>query len=282
MAIKITLARRERRAHQRNAWIFFFVLAIISLIFIGFGLRFLKPRLMLILLGGVGLLQFMIFLYAEKLVCLLMSCREPQTDERKRLHPLLGELAHKAGFKTPPTLYVSEWEKPNAFAFGTGLSGSCAIAVTKEILALLDDEELTAVLAHELGHLKAHDTSLMTLVAITLGVMGRIVERFYAIGRLAFVFALILEVVIYLPRVIAAAIAQLRELAADAYAVILTGSTVTLANAFTKLEAWHKAHEKDGSQRWFKDVMLDELVLSHPKMDVRKTFLADFEEEVAS
>ena len=99
------------------------------------------------------------------------------------------------------------------------------------------------------------------------------------IGRFAFVVALLTEVVIYIPRIIAAAIAQLREYAADAFSVYLTGDTTHLIRAFEKMSAWRPKEEtkKESPLTMFKWQPMDELLLRHPDMRNRMAMLRKLE-----
>ena len=77
---------------------------------------------------------------------------------------MVQELADEAGIKKPK-LGVSLVNVPNAFAYGrTSRSGH--IAITRPILGLLDDDELRAVLGHEMGHIKHNDMAVTAAVSV--------------------------------------------------------------------------------------------------------------------
>ncbi len=64
-----------------------------------------------------------------------------------------------------PAVYIAEVPIPNAFAYGTPLSGR-RLAVTRGLLQILDRDEVKAVIAHEIGHLKHHDVALLMAIGI--------------------------------------------------------------------------------------------------------------------
>lgn len=270
-------AKKDWRFHQRNAWMFFAFLMFIGLVFMGIGARFLKPQGVIFLLAGFAALQAAIFVYSDKIVRVLMECEEPAGAIQERLNTILDLLLPKTGLKHRPHLYVSNKTMPNAFAFGTGF-GSSSIAVTKPICDLLDDDELAAVIGHELGHIRSRDTAAMTLVSISLSLMSNIADKGRHIGKLANVFAVFVEIAVYVPRVVASGLSQLREFAADAYSVSLLGTGVPLISAFDKMEKWYKTNKTaTGLEAVFKRRSMDELQLSHPDMSQRKAFLRQIE-----
>ena len=67
-----------------------------------------------------------------------------------------------------PKVYVIPEEAPNAFATGRNPEHA-AVAVTEGLLRLLSREEITGVLAHELGHVKNRDTLIMVVAATIAG-----------------------------------------------------------------------------------------------------------------
>jgi heat shock protein HtpX len=257
-------------------------LIVVTILLSAVGVRFLKPPAVISLLISVSLVQMLIFLNSGRIVILLMGCRQPDAEQQARLQPILNRLVVKSGLGYSPTLFIAAMEVPNAFAFGTGLMGGSGIAVTKPILEILDDQELEAVLAHELGHIVSRDTALMTMISITLTVLNNMTRGMSNIGRLALVGGLIIEVIAYFPRVIAAGITQLREYAADAYSAYLTEDVDPMISAFKKMKAWHETNEPKREKTlldYFQRNRMDELLLSHPQMSNRINMLTQLKED---
>jgi heat shock protein HtpX len=78
---------------------------------------------------------------------------------------------------TPPRLYVTTSEVPNAFAVGCA-HNQASLVVSKGLLTLLDRRELAAVVAHELSHIANRDTDLSTLLAAFASV-ARLPQRMF-------------------------------------------------------------------------------------------------------
>jgi len=91
-----------------------------------------------------------------------VDARRVTSDEYPALHRRLTRLATGAGLATPD-LYVVESSTPNSFALDG--AGKPVVAVSEGLLVTLDDEQLDAVLAHELAHLKNRDATVMTLAS---------------------------------------------------------------------------------------------------------------------
>lgn len=279
MAADTKLARQHWKEHKHNSWLFFVILLVITLIISAIGMRFLKPPAVISALITLGVVQMMIFLNSGRIVIWLMGCKEPNEEQAARLMPLFEKLVERTPLKRAPTLFIAQMDVPNAFAFGTGIMGGSGVALTVPIIEILDDEELEAVMAHELGHIVSRDTALMTVISVTLSVLNKFTQNMANIGRLALAAAIALELVAYLPRVVASGITQLREYAADAYSAHITGKVQPLISAFEKMRAWHekKAPKQKDPLSMLKHRQMDELLLSHPNMSDRIRMLKQLE-----
>ena len=103
------------------------------------------------------------WLLAPYLVGAIYKVREMKQDENPKLHQIVSEIAHKSNIGVPK-LMLSQIPLPNAFAYGSPLSGS-RVAVTQGLLTTLNDGEVEAVLGHELGHLKHRDVQIMMAIS---------------------------------------------------------------------------------------------------------------------
>jgi len=275
-------ARTLWQEHKHNSWLFFILLIIVTLLLSAIGVRFLKPPAVISLLISVSLVQILIFLNSGRIVILLMGCHQPNHEQESRLQPILERLVAKSGLGYSPTLFIAAMNAPNAFAFGTGLMGGSGIAVTKPILEILDDQELEAILAHELGHIVSRDTALMTMISITLTVLNNMTRGMANVGKIALIGSLIVEVIAYVPRIVAAGITQLREYAADAYSAYLTEDVDPMIKAFKKMEDWHQTNgpkKEKGLLEYLQRNRMDELLLSHPQMSNRINMLTQLKED---
>lgn len=110
---------------------------------------------------GFNILQW---LFAPYLIEAIYNVREVSRSENPRLYGIVERLSFKAGLKMPK-LMLANLPIPNAFAYGSPISGS-RVAVTKGLLKELEEEEVEAVIGHELGHLKHRDVQIMMFASV--------------------------------------------------------------------------------------------------------------------
>jgi len=114
-----------------------------------------------ILVAAFNVIQWLISPY---IIGALYRTRELPPNENPQLHETVQNLSHKSGIKTPK-LMLAQIPIPNAFAYGSPLSGN-RIAVTKGLIDTLSPSEVEAVVGHELGHLKHRDVQVLMFVSI--------------------------------------------------------------------------------------------------------------------
>ena len=103
------------------------------------------------------------WLLSPYLVGWIYKVKEMSPNENPKVHQMVTDLSNKSGISTPK-LMLSQIPLPNAFAYGSPLTGS-RVAVTQGLLTHLDDGEVEAVIGHELGHLKHRDVQVMMVVS---------------------------------------------------------------------------------------------------------------------
>jgi heat shock protein HtpX len=161
------------------------------------------------------------------------------------LHQLVRELAKRSGLPAPPTLYYVPSRVPNAFAVGRG--DDAGLAVTDGMLRTLTGRELAGVLAHEVSHIRAGDTTVMALS----DAVSRFTQLLAYIGLFSIVLTvpitfggdprlLVLSAVLiglpFLTTLLQLALSRSREYDADLAGVSLTGDPEGLATALESLE----------------------------------------------
>src|SRR4030043_1826745 len=139
-----------------------------------FGLSTLVFTVILTLAGlGFDLLTMGIFVVCFNIVQWLLApyivgaryrVKELPQSENPQLHQMVDTLSQKSGIARPK-LMIAQIPLPNAFAYGSPISGS-RIAVTQGLLKTLDEGEVEAVIGHELGHLKHRDVQVMMTVSL--------------------------------------------------------------------------------------------------------------------
>ncbi|MBU1999240.1 MAG: M48 family metalloprotease [Candidatus Omnitrophica bacterium] len=186
-------------------------------------------------------LMFIQYMLGPKLVEWSMRVKYIKRQDNPKLFQMVEILSMKADIPMP-RIGVAHIPIPNAFAFGRGLKDG-RVCVTEGILSLLSDEELKAVLGHELSHLKNRDVLTITLLSVIPMIMYRIAWHFLFFGRrrnersggntvligiLAFVFYFITNLlVLYASRI--------REYFADRGSVLLGNRPSALASSLYKL-----------------------------------------------
>jgi heat shock protein HtpX len=192
--------------------------------------------------------------FSDKIV-LKMYRAQPVTEaEAPMVYSVVADLAMRA--KMPmPKVYVIDNPTPNAFATGRN-PNHAAVAVTTGILQILNREELTGVLAHELSHVRHRDILIGTIAATAAGAIsmlanmaqwamifggfgGRSNDREEGgMGGLGALIMIILAPIAAM--LIQMAISRSREYEADAGGAKLCGNPLWLANALRKLEIGNK------------------------------------------
>ncbi len=137
-----------------------------------FGLSTLVFSVVLTLTGTFSLLTMGVLVVAFNIVQWLIGpylvgaiyrVREMKAGENPHLHQVVTDLSRKSGMSAPK-LMLAQIPMPNAFAYGSPLSGN-RVAVTQGLLDNLNNGEVEAVLGHELGHLKHRDVQVMMVVS---------------------------------------------------------------------------------------------------------------------
>ena len=104
------------------------------------------------------------YFFSDKLALKMSRAKPLNKDTHKNIYDMVEELSHK--IKIPiPKLYITPDKQANAFATGRG-PGHASVALTQGILDTLPKEELRAVLAHELAHVKNRDVLVATIAAV--------------------------------------------------------------------------------------------------------------------
>ena len=163
-------------------------------------------------------------------------------DDYPELVVTVDRLAAQAGVPRPH-LALLPGHEANALSVGTG--GRATICVTAGLVNDLDDEELEAVLAHELSHLANGDSTVMTVAgfpaAVATGLLT-LAKRYFSGWAYLFgyVLALVPLVLVGVPLLLVSlpgtvALSRYREYAADRGAVALTGDPAALVGALRTL-----------------------------------------------
>ena len=203
-------------------------------------------------LGAIIVIEFALifgqYWFSDKIAMASMGARVVTPEEEPQLHAMIDRLCVLANMPKP-RVGLSHVQMPNAFATGRNPKHS-VVVVTEGIRQRLDDEELEAVLAHELSHVAHRDVAVMT-VASSLGMIAGLISRMAMWGAMlgggrrdednqnAFMMELIVMVVSFAVYVVSflltMSLSRYRELSADRAGAILIGKPSALASALTKV-----------------------------------------------
>jgi heat shock protein HtpX len=178
---------------------------------------------------------------SDRMLLSMYGAREVGESSAPVLVHLVKRLASQAGLPMPK-VYVVESDQPNAFATGRNPEHA-AVCVTSGLLARVDNEDLAGVLAHELGHIKHHDTLTMTITATIAGAVSMLANFAFFFGGsdrrnpLGLVGMLLVMLLAPLAAVLVQmAISRSREFDADRAGAEISGRPLWLASALQKID----------------------------------------------
>ena len=226
----------------------FFLLMVLSAMLLAIGGAVGGQAGIIIALIFAIILNFGAYWFSDR-IALSMTHSHPITEEEDpELYGMVREQAELSGLPMP-RVYEIDTPSPNAFATGRS-PNHAAVAVTTGIRRILNREELSAVLAHEMAHVGNRDTLIMGVVATIAGAismlafMAQIAAIFGGFGssddddRGGNIFGLIILAIIMpiAAALVRAAISRTREFQADATGAHNCGNPLALASALQKLE----------------------------------------------
>jgi heat shock protein HtpX len=178
-------------------------------------------------------IPFLLVSHARRAGCLALRMARASVVEpgkERELQALVARVAAQADLPAP-RLAVVQSPAENAFAVGTS-PGQATVALTAGIVERLDEEELEAVVAHEISHIANRDTAVMTFVSgpALAGWGMRHSDDF----RLRLTFRLYLPIHL-LGLLLMWSISRYREYVADRGSALLTGAPEQLMSALQKL-----------------------------------------------
>src|SRR5580692_1592252 len=229
-----------------------FLLTLLTLLLMFIGRFFGGQNGMLLALVFAAVMNFVSYFYSDK-IALAMYRAQPVTREPlPRAYQAVERLTQKIGLPMPK-VYVIPTDSPNAFATGRN-PNHASVAVTQGILALLNDEELEGVLAHELGHVRNRDILISSIAATLAGAItylasiakwgmifgGMRGERDDRDGGGGIAAIAMIFLAPFAAMLIQLAVSRSREYGADDTGAHWTGNPYALASALAKIDAYSK------------------------------------------
>jgi heat shock protein HtpX len=189
-----------------------------------------------------ALLQYFI---ATKLAVAMTGAHQIEKRDNPRFYRIVENLAITTGLPTPE-IYIIDDPAPNAFATGRDPKHAI-VAATIGLLDIMDDSELEAVMAHEMGHVQNYDIRISMIafgLVSAIGLLSNIAFRMFLfgdnrdndnspIGMIVGIIILILAPIV--AAVIQMAISRQREYLADATSAMTTRNPDSMISALEKL-----------------------------------------------
>ena len=239
---------RKQIAQNKRNTVFLMIIFVALITAIGWIFSWLYDNysimvIFVIVAGAYALIQYF---FADKIAIKTSGARQIQKDENPRYYKIVEKLADDA--KLPmPKVYVINDDAPNAFATGRDPQHAC-VAATTGLLEIMDDNELRAVMAHEMSHVKNFDirVSMITFgLAVVVGLLSDFGMRVLLydkrdddnpspIGALFALITIILAPIV--ASLVQMGVSRQREYLADASAANLIDSSDDMISALRKLE----------------------------------------------
>lgn len=191
------------------------------------------------------IMNVMCYFYSDMIVRKMYDVSIVSEKIAPELYAAISRLSMKAGLPMPKIAFINS-EVPNAFATGRNPENA-VVAVTSGALSLLKGDEMEAVLAHELGHIKNRDMLISTVAAAVAGIIsyvgfaGRWMLSTGDSRRESLIRQVIGDVIltIFVPfavLLVRMAISRSREFAADESGAFISGKPEALADALLRIE----------------------------------------------
>jgi heat shock protein HtpX len=217
------------------------LLAAMTALFMGIGFLIGGQSGMVIALIVAAAMNLFAYWNSDRMVLSMYGAREVDERSAPELVALVRQLTSAAGIPMP-RVYIMENPQPNAFATGRNPEHA-AVAVTTGLLNTVNRDELSGVLAHELGHIKNRDTLLMTITATIAGAISMLANfGFYFGGRsnnngnIGFIGSLLLLILgPFAAGLVQMAISRTREYEADREGAEISKRPLALASALQKI-----------------------------------------------
>lgn len=225
-----------------------FLLTCLTLLLVAMGSAIGGQSGMIIAFVIAGSMNFFSYWYSDKIVLKMYKARAVSEMESPALYGMVRRLALQANMPMPK-VYIIPSKGANAFATGRNPENA-AVAATEGIMQILSQDELEAVMAHELAHVQNRDTLISTIAATFAGAISMLGSMLQwaaifgggrseneegggggLLGTLALAFIAPMAAML-----IQMAVSRSREYLADASGARICGNPLALANALRKLQ----------------------------------------------
>src|SRR5690606_14302468 len=198
-----------------------------------------EPSITLWVLVGVTIYALIQYFAAAKLAVAMSGAKEIQKRDNPRLYRIVENLSITLGMPMPK-VYIMDDPAPNAFATGRNPKNAI-VAATTGLLDIMDDREVEAVMAHEMGHVQNYDIRVSMIafgLVSAIGLLSDIVLRMLFFGGdrrdnvhpAVYIVGLIIIILApFIAMIVQMAVSRQREYLADATGVMTTRDAEGLA-----------------------------------------------------
>ena len=223
------------------------LLTLLTLLLVAAARIFFGAQYVPLALGLAVVMNLGTWWFSDRIALAFAGAKPVTPEEEPDLYRIVGRVAQIADVPQP-RVYLIDQQAPNAFATGRDPQHA-VVAVTRGILQITDERELTAVLAHELGHVRNRDTLVMAVVASVAGAISQLAQIAQwslwfggdrddrdsgQLGMIGMILGIILLPLAAM--LVQLAISRSREYGADDQSAALTHDPLGLASALRKLE----------------------------------------------
>lgn len=228
------------------------LMAAMTALFLGAGYAIGGGAGALIALAVAAAMNAMAWWNSDKMVLRMHNARPVDASTAPELQEMVVQLARAADMPVP-AIYLIDEDQPNAFATGRN-PDNAAVAATTGLLRRLSREEVAAVMAHELAHIRNYDTLIMTITATFAGAISMLANFALLFGRgrnqgnvLALIAMMILAPLA--AALVQMAISRSREYEADRAGAQIVGNPLWLASALRRIQGFASRIDNHAAER---------------------------------
>ncbi len=275
-------------ANKRNTGIIMAVfIGVVAAVGWAFATYYGNPTITPWVIGGALVYALIQYFAASKLAVAMTGAQEIEKRDNPRLYRIVENLSIATGMPMPK-VYMIDDPAPNAFATGRDPKHAI-VAATTGIMEIMNDRELEAVMAHEMGHVRNYDIRVSMIafgLASAIGILSDIALRMMFFGgndrdnnTNPIVYIVGIVIIILAPvaaAMIQMAISRQREYLADATGAMTTRDSEGLASALEKLQQYSRPMQRQNSSTAhlffanpLKPGTLSKLFSTHPPLEDR-------------
>jgi heat shock protein HtpX len=217
---------------------------------VGLGIAIWGVDIWPIVLAATALFGVFQYVMGKKMALWSVGAEDLDENEHYQIHAAVERLSQEMGIEKPRVM-KAEMGVPNAFAVGR--KGAGVVVISEELMAVLEQDELEGVIAHELAHIRNRDVVMMvvgqsiaSLVGIAVYFLTVMGERNFGAMIMGWILSSIAQTIVM---IFVMAISRYREYVADADAARAIGRGEPLARALEKISDYNERAQAQAQKR---------------------------------